>query len=343
MTLTPSAPLRFQPYGATAEVANIVVDGSPNASTVLTLTHWPGIAHPPGLAADLSAEMAFRYLDQPPEHDPASVVTNNHFDQDGLVGIFALIDPAEALRHRDVLIDVAAAGDFATYQFRAAARASMALWSYAQADRSPLGNQLDGPYDAAAALLYETTLPLLIPMLTHPERFEELWRDEDERLTASEAAIADGHIVIEEVAAVDLAVVTIRDHSLGGGHRFGHDTVEFMHPMAVHNATHCSRLLLIRDHDVVYVDRYESWVQYQSRNVPSRVDLEPLAQTLTALETGAATWSASPPSALTPRLRPNATSSLTAATITAELVARLEHAPAAWDPYRRDNSGGEHL
>ncbi len=218
----------------------------------------------------------------------------------------------------------------------------MALWSYAQTDRSPLGNQLDGPYDAAAALLYETTLPLLIPMITHPERFEELWRDEDERLTASETAIADGRVVIEEVAAVDLAVVTIRDDSIGGGHRFGHDTVEFVHPMAVHNATDCSRLLLVRDNNYTYVDRYESWVQYQSHTVPRRVDLEPLAQTLTVLETGAAKWSASAPSALTPRLGPDAGSSLSAATITAELVAYLKLAPAAWDPYRRDGPGGEH-
>jgi hypothetical protein len=290
----------------------------------------------PGLAADLSAEMVFRYLDQPPEHDPASVVTNNHFDQDGLVGIFALINPEEALRNRDLLIDVAAAGDFATYRFRAAARASMTLWSYAQADRSPLGSQLDGPYDAAAALLYETTLPLLIPMITHPERFEELWRDEDERLTTSKAAIADGRIVIEEVSAVDLAVVTVRDDSLGGGHRFGHDTVDLVHPMAVHNATDCSRLLLVQDNDYTYVGRYESWVQFRSRNVPRPVDLQPLAQTLTALETGATTWCASAPSALTPRLAPDATSSLSTATVTAEVVAHLELAPAAWDPYRRD-------
>lgn len=44
---------------------NIVVDGSPNAGTVLTLTHWPGIAQPARLGADLSAEMAFRYLGAP--------------------------------------------------------------------------------------------------------------------------------------------------------------------------------------------------------------------------------------------------------------------------------------
>ena len=31
--------------------ANVVVDGSPNGSTVLTLSHWPGLAAPPGVEA----------------------------------------------------------------------------------------------------------------------------------------------------------------------------------------------------------------------------------------------------------------------------------------------------
>lgn len=82
----------FRAYDVVLDVANIVVDGSPNASTVLTLSHWPGIAQPHGLGTDLSAEMALRYLDDPCDHAPAEAVTNNHFDQDGLVGIHALID-----------------------------------------------------------------------------------------------------------------------------------------------------------------------------------------------------------------------------------------------------------
>src|SRR5688572_4671218 len=106
-----NAPLRFLPEADAAEVLNVVVDGAPNANTVLTLTHWPGFPAPDGLAADLSAQMVFRYLDEGAgRHHPARAVTNNHFDQDGLVGVFALVDPDTAMGLRTFLEDVAAAG-----------------------------------------------------------------------------------------------------------------------------------------------------------------------------------------------------------------------------------------
>jgi len=104
------ARFRYAGYPASAGEPNVVVDGSPNEGTVLTLTHWPGYPQPPGFEFDLSAEMAFHYLDRPIDHPPADVVTNNHFDQDGLVGLHALTKPALSLQHRLLLIDVAAAG-----------------------------------------------------------------------------------------------------------------------------------------------------------------------------------------------------------------------------------------
>src|SRR4051812_32050274 len=98
-------PLRYMPYEATVSVPNVVVDGSPNPATVLALSHWPGIAVPADseldLAADLSAQMAFRYVDGSGAlHGDAEVVTNNHFDQDGLVSVYALSRPDDALARR---------------------------------------------------------------------------------------------------------------------------------------------------------------------------------------------------------------------------------------------------
>ncbi len=52
--MVPSA-LRFVPYEESADVANIVVDGSPNAGTVLVVPHWLGLPTPPGCATDTSA------------------------------------------------------------------------------------------------------------------------------------------------------------------------------------------------------------------------------------------------------------------------------------------------
>jgi hypothetical protein len=327
---------RFVGFAETDDTPNIVVDGSPTPATVLTLTHWPGIAQPVGLEADLSAEMAYRYLDRPPQHAPAEVVTNNHFDQDGLVSVHALVEPEIALRHRELLVDVAAAGDFGTYRDRAAARASMTIWAYADAALSPIADELRGlPYPDQCRTLYEATLPLLVQMATEPDRFRRLWAEEDDNLTAGEKAIAAGDVIIDEHPRSDLAVVTIGERQpRRPGHRFGSDRFEEIHPMAIHNATDCLRLLVVHGHHYRFVDRYESWVQYRSRRPVPRVDLQRLADHLTELETGAATWSATPPSALTPSMAPDGDSSLVPDIVIAELTRHLRTSPPAWDPYR---------
>ncbi|MET0663520.1 MAG: DUF6687 family protein [Ilumatobacteraceae bacterium] len=324
--------LRYLDYSASRGVPNVVVDGSPNESTVLTLTHWPGIAQPAGLAADLSAQMAFEFIRRGTSAD-ADVVTNNHLDQDGLVAMYALVEPEQALRHRELLIDVAAAGDFGTYRYRQAARASMAVATYADPHRSPIAADLTGPYEEQCAVLYERLLGLLPSMVLHPDEFADLWIDEDHQLTASEAALAAGAITIEERSDIDLAVVDIAaSEPERRGHRFAADEYVGVHPMAVNNATRCLRILQVRGRRYTYTDRYESWVQFRSRRPLPRVDLRPLADVLTAADAATA-WSASSPSSLTAQLQTTEESSLDRTVIVDRLVEHLRSAPAAWNPY----------
>ena len=325
-------PFRYVEYNASRDVPNVVVDGSPNESTVLTLTHWPRIAQPAGLAADLSAQMAFNFVRSGRATD-AGVVTNNHLDQDGLVAMYALVDPDAALRHQELLIDVAAAGDFATYRYHRAAQASMAIATYADPHRSPIASDLTGPYEEQCAVLYERLLELLPNMALHPEEFSELWIEEDRQLTASEAALASGAITIEERPDVDLAIVNIAaSEPRRRGHRFAADEYVGVHPMAINNATGCFRILQVHGRRYTYTDRYESWVQYQSRRPLPRVDLRPLADALTAVDT-ATVWTASSPSTLTAQLQTAEESSLDRTAIVDRLVAHLQAAPFAWNPY----------
>lgn len=326
--------MRFLDDVASVEVPNVVVDGAPNAGTVLTLTHWPGYVQPPGLAADLSAQMVFKFLRR--GDDPhADVVTTNHFDQDGLVGIHAMIDPAASLAHEALLTDVAAAGDFGTYRYREAARASMALHAYGDETRSPIADRLAGkPYPEQCALLVGATLPLLLPMALDPDRFRDLWADEDAVLTASEEAFASGRVTITEDPRVDLAIVRVPDDEPErAGHRFAHLLSGGIHPMAVHNLTDCFRVLVVHGRRYRYTDRYETWVQYRTRLPLSRVDLGPLAQALTAAEPGGVVWSADAPSTLTPELRPDDESGLDEHLVIERLTAHLRAAPPAWNPY----------
>lgn len=332
--------VRFMEYQASASVPNVVVDGSPNGGTVLALTHWPGYPQPAGFEFDLSAQMAFELARRAPDLRAATgadVVTNNHFDQDGAVSVAALVDPAAALAHEALLVDVAAAGDFATYHDRRAARASMAIAALSDPDRSPFAAELSGPYDEQCAVAYARVVPMLVALAVDPEPWRDLWAEEDAALTAHERALADGSITVAERPEVELAVVTV---GAGGGagdrpsHRFTIPGVAAVHPMALYRATSSRRVLVVdrSDMTMTYTDRYETWVQYRSRPPLPRVDLRPLAAALTADDTVA--WSADAPSALTPELRTQGATSLGETDVVDRIVAHLRAAPPAWDPYR---------
>jgi hypothetical protein len=333
--MSPTA-LRYEPYEQTVEQPNVVVDGSPNAGTVVTLTHWPGYPCPPDTQADLSAQMAFRYLDLGADlHGAAEVVTNNHFDQDGLVAVFTLSRPDDALARRAFLEDLAAAGDFATYSSRDAARLSMVIHAYADPDRSPLG----GLPEDSDEVLYRELLGRLAELADHPEKERALWEDEDRQLTESEAALASGAVTITEHPEVDLAVVAFTDpEPHWSGHRFGHQHFEDIHPMAVNNATDRFALLVVRGRRFRFTYRYETWVQYRSRRPKARVDLAPLAEELTAAEPGGAKWFAEPPGGLAPvlGLAEGDESGLEPDDVVSRLTRHLETAPVAWDPYAVD-------
>ncbi len=93
LQVVPSPGVRYHPYQELAGRPNVIVDGSPTDGTVLTVTHWPGYPPPEVVAADTSAEMAFRLLQHRDLLGAAELVSNNHFDQDGLVSIHALVAP----------------------------------------------------------------------------------------------------------------------------------------------------------------------------------------------------------------------------------------------------------
>lgn len=332
--VVPSVRLPFCPYEEVAGEPNVIVDGTPAANTCLTLSHWPGSPIvPPDLEADLSAQMAFRYLDRSqPLHGDATVVSNNHFDQDGLVSVFALGRPEEARARRPLLEDLAAAGDFATFRFRDAARASMVVSSFTDPERSPFG-PLPAEHGERTAYLYTEALGRLTELIDNVERYRRLWVEEDTQLAECEAALAAGIVGIDERPEVDLAIVTVPDGHRWSGHRFGGRRFDGVHPMAIHNVTTCTSLLVVAGGSYRFTYRYETWVQYRSRAVRRRVDLRPLAAALTAADT--VEWVSEPVGDLTPQLAPvDDTGSSLAPNVVAEMIVRhLRAAPPAFDPY----------
>jgi hypothetical protein len=292
--------LRYAPYHALDGRPHVVVDGAPTDGTVLTLSHWPRSGTPAPLRRDLSAESAFAYLDRPDLHVDAEIVTNNHLDEDGLVGVFALVDPEAATARRDRLVEVARAGDFAATTDRAAARVAFALAS------------LIG--DGAR---YEDLLDRLPVLVDDIDGCRHLWEDEDELLAAS----LDRPFDVEELPDLDCSIVRVD----GDGP---------LHPVAVHNAARGTTVCTLAPGRPAVEQRYEGWVQLQSRRPRARRDLRPLATTLSGADS--TEWVAGGPSDLVPECTPVGPSTLPPDEVAAALVEHLRAAPAAFDPYDPD-------
>jgi Family of unknown function (DUF6687) len=328
--------MHFSPYDK-ATAPNIVVDGSRNANTLLTLSHWPRSGTPHELKADTSAEIAFKYLDSPRFHVQCNVVTNNHFDQDGLVAVFVLIDPETATRYRDLLIDVATAGDFGVFRSRDAARINFAVSALADPQTSPFPKDIfEMAYPPMAAELYSRMLELFPQLVAEPHNFKSLWESEDAKLSESEALLREGVITIQENRDLDFAVVQIPERlPTSRIHRFTSAEATPCHPMAIYNATLCTRILLIQGRHVEFQYRYESWVQLISRKPPARIDLSTVADQLNAQESSGGKWEFDGVDEITPRLHLKGfrETSISAEAVRNRIEEQLKTAPPAWDPY----------
>jgi hypothetical protein len=282
--------MQYVPYNELGERPNIIVDGAANPHTVLTLSHWPESGTPDRLKDDSSTQIVFHYLDHPDLHVNADAVSNNHFDEDGLIGVYTLLNPAEAQSRRDFLNDIAAAGDFGTYRTRDAARVTFVISAFADAQRSPFDPAMFKlSYPRQAARLYEEMLPRIPDILNGLDPFRPYWEAEDAALSESEAMIRDGRVQIAEIPNLDLAIVT-------------QNAGPPCHPMALHNAIRSFRVLVMQGHKYELRYRYESWVQYVSRKPLPRVDLTPLAEQLSEKESGNRRWTFDGVDEITPRL-----------------------------------------
>lgn len=336
--MSPGNDITYVPYHRLAGRPHVIVDGPATDGTVLTLSHWPASPTPVRLRADLSAEIVFRWLARRGHRwrRPPPLVSNDHLDQDGLVSVFALVEPEAALARNELLCEVARAGDFAVFRRREGAQVSFALATLADPERSPLGPAaFPAEYAERCAGLHEELLGRLPELVDHPSRHRDLWAEEDEALAASEACLDRAQVTVFELASLDLAVVEVGEGLAERlATRFVSRADAAVHPAALHRATDCLRILFVQGRRYRLTYRYESWVRLVSRPVAPRVDLGSLASRLEAEERGSTRWSFDGVGALVPSLRTaeGHESSLEPARVQALVAEHLSTAKAAWGP-----------
>jgi len=287
--------VRYIPYGPELEgVPNVVVDARGNSATVLELSHWPRTGTPAELKADTSSAIVLNYL-RSPEREAyrrgAEAVSNNHYDIDGLMGIWAVLNPEAALERADLMIATAECGDFDRWSGEHATKIACALYGLESLPSSPVRQGLGSIRDflERTGYLYKETLPLVQQLLDDTDAFEPYWRDEYDRVLVGRELFAHGEASLQEVEDIDLAVFTLPFD---------------VHDMALYEQTNCSRVALVIEgqrYQVRY--RYESWVEYQSRQTPPRIDLRPFAGFLMTFEGNAGDWASDDVQSTLPKLR----------------------------------------
>ena len=215
--------MRFEFYTeAIANVPKLSIDGTVDNS--IHFSHWQGNTTPAELKADTSTEIALNLVASPNRAaltNGIELVTNNHFDTDGTLSVWTVLNGERALPYRDLLISAAEAGDFSEHSSDDGVRVSIAIQGSDQAspnndDGSPLARLLAGEEVDDDARTYELVLPEVERLLTNINHYESLWREGWERVAAAIESFERGESQVAECVDSKLSLITLAPELFDG-------------------------------------------------------------------------------------------------------------------------------
>src|ERR1043166_5720089 len=206
--------MRFEFYTeALANTPKLSVDGTVDNS--IHFSHWQGNTTPTEVKADTSTEIALNLvasLNRAALTNGIELVTNNHFDTDGVLSVWTVLNGERALAYRELLVSAAEAGDFSEHTSDDGVRVSIAIQGSDQAspnndDGSPLARLLAGEEVDDEARAYELVLPEVEHLLTNINNYESLWREGWESVVAAIESFERGESNVTEYS--NLSLVTL--------------------------------------------------------------------------------------------------------------------------------------
>lgn len=215
--------MRFEFYTAALEnVPKLSVDGTVDNS--IHFSHWEGNSTPTEVKADTSTEIALNLVASPNRAaltKGIELVTNNHFDTDGVLSCWTFLTGERALKYRDLLISAAEAGDFSEFSSDDGVRVSIAIQGSDQAspnndDCSPLARLLAGEEVDDDARSYELVLPRVEHLITNINEYESLWRQGWESVVAGIESFEQGKSKVVEYSDSKISVITLAPELFGG-------------------------------------------------------------------------------------------------------------------------------
>lgn len=208
--------MRFEFYHSGLDnVPKLSVDGT--VSNSIHFSHWEGNQTPAEVKADTSTEIALNLVGSPNKQkltQGIELVTNNHFDTDGVLSVWTVLNGERALDLRAQLIPAAEAGDFSEFSTEDGVRASIVIQGSDQASPnnetgSPLAAYLAGKEISDDAEAYALVLPEVERVLRNTSEYESLWRSAWAAIASAIESFEKGESIVEEHPDVHLSLITL--------------------------------------------------------------------------------------------------------------------------------------
>ncbi|MGZ8842249.1 MAG: DUF6687 family protein [Pyrinomonadaceae bacterium] len=283
--------MRFEFYSdAIAGTPKLSVDGT--VDNAIHFSHWQGNKTPRSVKADTSTEIALNLVAAKNRDELTQgidLVTNNHFDTDGVLSVWTVLKGERALPLRKKLIAAAEAGDFSELSSVDGVRASIVIQgSDSPIDKSgsPLAQQLAGEDFNDEARAYELVLPHVEDVIAHTNKYEPLWRESWRRIETALDSFAKGASRVEEIGDAKISLVTLAPEVFGAS---GFDPTRHAAPFtAISHHAHGDLFLIATPLESGWAYRldyaYYSWAVTVVRPKIERRDLSGLMNQLNDLE-----------------------------------------------------------
>ena len=208
--------MRFEFYSEVLDnVPKLSVDGT--VANSIHFSHWQGNTTPAEVKADTSTEIALNLVASPRRAEltqDIDLVVNNHFDTDGVLSVWTVLNGERALEFRDLLISAAEAGDFSEHSSDDGVKVSIAIQGLNQAgsdndDASPLASFLAGQRVDDDSRCYELVLPEVERLLSNVDAYESLWRDGWNNVSLALESFASGESRVVEHEDSRISLITL--------------------------------------------------------------------------------------------------------------------------------------
>jgi hypothetical protein len=248
-----------------------------------SLSHWPGNATPPALKRDLSTGIALAWAALPESERVRLTgrfdrLANNHYDTDGVLSAWIVLDPEAALTAEDLLLRTAATGDFGTWNGVDALALELTIMGLPDHPDSPVPVTPESGPDQRKAACYTWCFEHLPRLLADPFTHAAPWAERIDHVRRDIQRVdeRDG-VSVDTDPELSLAlVVSGYTHTRLGLNRAAGDNNRVLLAREDASGTRCR-----------FYDRVESWFELVTRRVPERMLLDELVAELNRRETGA--------------------------------------------------------